>query len=162
MVVAVPPKAELEPGFSHWFGKLATFCKEVGLSLIYYASPATINELQDQKKQARSLTIDFKKFNDWDDFLILSRDLKPNDLFVIISSRKGHVSHHPFLNKVPQHLSKYFTANSFLIVYPKQLEHGVNMEDIEHVDGSLIETLSGNMGRLSKAAAYLKRFLSRK
>lgn len=162
MVVAVPPKAELEPGFSHWFGKLAIFCKEVGLSLIYYASAATITELQDQKKQTRSLTIDFKKFSDWDDFLILSRDLKPNDLFVIISSRKGHVSHHPFLNKVPQHLAKYFTANSFLIVYPKQLEHGVNMEDIEQVDGSLIETLSGNMGRLSKAAAYLKRFLSRK
>jgi Kef-type K+ transport system membrane component KefB len=162
MVVAVPPKAELEPGFSHWFSKLATLCKETGLTLIYHASPATITELQDQARQTRSLTVDFKKFIDWDDFLILSRDLRPNDLFVIVSSRKGHVSHNPFMNKVPQHLSKYFTANSFLLVYPKQLEHGVNMEDIERADGALIETLSGNMGKLSKAAAYLKRFLSRK
>lgn len=162
MVVAVPPKAELEPGFSHWFLKLATLCKEAGLSLIYHASQATITELHDQARQAHSLTIDFRKFTDWDDFLILSRDLKPNDLFVIVSSRKGHVSYNPFLNKVPQHLSKYFSANSFLIVYPKQLEHGVNMEDIEHADGALMETLSDNMGRLSKAATYLKRFLSRK
>ena len=162
MVVAVPPKAELEPGFAHWFMKLATLCKEAGLSVVFHASPATTMELQDQAKKAASLNIEFKKFMDWDDFLILSRELKPNDLFVIISSRKGHVSFNPFINKLPNYLSKYFSGNSFLIVYPKQLEHGVKMEDIDHVDSTLIETLSGNVGKLGKAAAYLKKFISGK
>ncbi len=162
LVAIVPPKAELEPGFPHWFGKLATLSREAGLSMVFHASEPTITELQDQAGKMHSLTIDYQKFSDWDDFLILSRQLRPNDLLVIISSRKGHVSYHPYLQKVPQYLSKYFTANSFLIVYPRQLEHGLNMNNIEHVDGTLIETLSGNVGKLGRAAAYLRRFLKRK
>lgn len=161
MVVVVPPRAELEPGFAHWFAKLTTICKEAGLSMIFYASPATMLELQDQKKKVHALDIDFIKFTNWDDFLIFSRELKPNDLFVIISSRKGHVSYISHLNRMPHYLSRYFSANSFLLVYPKQLEHGVKMEDIEHVDSTLIESISGNVSRLGRAMGLMKKVRSK-
>jgi Kef-type K+ transport system membrane component KefB len=159
MVVAVPPRAELEPGFSHWFVKLSTICKEAGMLLVFYASPATLLELQDQRKLVHALEIEFLKFTNWDDFLIFSRELKPNDLFVIISSRKGHVSFNSYLNKMPYYLTTYFTNNSFLLVYPKQLEHGVKMEDVEHVDSTLMETISGNVSRIGKAAQAVKRII---
>jgi len=158
----VPPRAELEPGFSHWFSKLTTICKEAGLSAVFYAAPATLKELQEQSASTQSLSIEFKRFVHWEDFLILSRELRTNDLFVIVSSRKGHVSFDQYLNKLPYYLSTYFTAHSFLIVYPEQLEHGVKMGDIEHADSALMETITGNVGKIGKAAAYLKKIISRK
>lgn len=162
MVVAVPPKAELELGFSHWFYKFATISREAGISAVFYGGPDTLKELQEQTANTRSTNMEFKRFSNWEDFLIFSREIKPNDLFVIISSRKGHVSFHSYLNKLPYFLSSYFTQNSFLLLYPEQLDHGVKMEDIEHFDSTLIETLSGKVGKLGKAAGYLRRILSRK
>jgi hypothetical protein len=148
MVVAVPPRAELEPGFAHWFVKLVTICKEAGMMLVFYASPATLLELQAQKNRVEAINAEFIPFTNWDDFLIFSRELKGNDIFVIISSRKGHVSYNNYLNKMHYYLSKYFTNNSFLLVYPKQLEHGVKMDDIEHVDSTLVETISDKVKKL--------------
>ena len=85
-----------------------------------------------------------------------------NDLFVIVASRKGHVSYTTYLDRVPYYLSTYFTTNSFILLYPKQLEHGVKMEDIAHVDSTLIETISDNVGKVGKVAGYLKRLLLKK
>lgn len=159
MVVAVPPKAELEPGFAHWFQKLSTISKESGIGGVFYGTPATLKEMQEHAAVLNYQNAEFKRFSNWDDFLIFSRELKANDLFVIVSSRKGHVSHHTQLDKMPYYLSSYFSHNSFMLLYPQQLEYGVKMEDIEHVDSTLIETISGNVGKVGRAAGYLRRVL---
>jgi hypothetical protein len=159
MVVAVPPKAELEPGFAHWFLKLSIVCKEAGMSVIYYGSPATLLELQNQANSTHAQQIEFRKFTRWDQFLSFSDELRANDLFVIIASRKGHVSFNNYMNKIPYYLSRYFNDYSFLLVYPKQLEHGVKMDDIEHVDSTLLETISGKVSNIGKAAASLRRII---
>lgn len=162
MVIAVPPKAELEPGFSHWILKLAILSKEAGLSVVFYGSPSTLKEMREQMAENRYAKVDYKPFDHWEDFLIFSRELKPNDLFVIIASRKGHVSYHPQLDKMSYYLSRYFNNNSFMLVYPKQVEHGLNMGDIEHVDSTLMESISGKVNKVGKAADYLRRWLFKK
>lgn len=162
MVVVVPPKAELEPGFSHWLLKMAIICKEAGISMVFYGDPMTLKELKHQLVKSIALNIEFKIFSKWDDFLFMSQELRPNDLFVIISSRRGHISYMPYLNKLPYYLTSNFQSNSYLLVYPKQLDLGVNMDDIEHADSNLIKSISGNVGRIRKAAGYLRKALSRK
>jgi Kef-type K+ transport system membrane component KefB len=162
MVVAVTPKAELEPGFAHWFGKLSTIAREAGLSIVFYAHPDTIRELKRQNQfSASPVKSEFHPFSQWEDFLILSRELKANDLFVIISSRRGHISYQPHLDKLSYYLTTYFTSGSFLIVYPRQLEFGVRMDDIQHVESSLLETITENVGKV-KAGGLLKRLFGRK
>ena len=162
MVVVVTPKAELEPGFSHWVSKLVTLSKEAGMSVLFYCDSLTLRELQEQNINAGLLKAEYKRFSDWKDFAIFSSELKANDLFVIISSRKGHVSYNNQLEKMPYYLSNYFQDNSFILLYPKQLEYGVKMEDIEHVDGTLIETISDNVSRVGRVAGYLKKWLFKK
>jgi hypothetical protein len=148
IVVAVSPKAELEPGFAHWFFRLVTLAKETGTSLAFYATPQSIVELQSQQQSmADSVPITYHGFVNWDDFLILHSMLKPNDLFVIITSRKDSVSYHPILEKLPYYLVNYFKTTSYMIIYPQQLERGVNMENLEAADGSLAETISENVLR---------------
>ena len=163
MLVVVTPRAELEPGFAHWFGKLATIAREAGLPLEVYAHPNTAKELQELNVHSKSeVKVEFNAFTQWEDFLIFSRELKSNDLFVIISSRKGHVSYQPHLDKLAYYLTNYFSQSSYIIVYPRQLEHGVKMDDIQHVDTNLIETLTENVGKVNRAGTYLKRLFSRK
>jgi len=163
MLVVVPPKAELEPGFTHWYHKLSTVAHEAGLSMHFYAHADTTRELKEfYAVSTRPVKTEWNYFSNWEDFLVLTRDLKTNDLFVIISSRKGHVSYNLHMEKLPYFLSNYFTQSSFILLYPKQMEYGVKMEDVQHFDSSLIETISENMNILSKAGGYFKKVFSPK
>lgn len=157
VVVAIPPKAETEPGFLHWLKKLMAIAKEATIPVNFYGTTET-NEAIGKITERTSATvkIQFTEFNNWDDFLIFSRELKVNDLFIIISSRKGHNSHIPQLNKLPYYLSNYFVKQSLIVLYPKQLELGINMGNIEQADSHLIETLSEQLGVIGKAGRYVR------
>jgi len=158
MVVVVTAKAELEPGFSHWFHKLTTIAKEAGLSIDFFAGQETIIALQEQQKQqSTEAKLFFQPFHRWEDFLIFSREVKKNDLLVIVSSRKGHVSYQPPLEKLPYYLSNYFTASSFIMLYPQQVERGLKMDDVQYVDSSLAETISDKVASVGKAKGIWKR-----
>jgi Kef-type K+ transport system membrane component KefB len=123
IVVVVTHKAELEPGFAHWFNKLATIAKEAGLTMDFHASIESLKELKDlYKLQKVESPIHFYEFSHWDDFLIFTREVRSDDLLVIVSSRRGHASYQQQLEKLPYYLSNYFKDNSFMMLYPQQLE----------------------------------------
>lgn len=157
VVVAMPPKAETEPGFLHWLRKLMMIAKEAAIPVNFYGTTAT-NEaiVKVIERNTEVIKISFTEFSNWDDFLIFSRELKHNDLFIIVSSRKGHDSYVPQLNKLPYYSSNYFMEQSLIILYPKQLESGINMGDIEQADSHLIETISEQLGIIGKAGKYVK------
>jgi len=43
-----------------------------------------------------------------------------------------------------------------IILYPKQLESGINMGDIEQADSNLIETISDQIDTIGKAGKYVR------
>jgi Kef-type K+ transport system membrane component KefB len=163
MIIAVTPRAEMEPGFVHWYRKLYTIAKESGISIKFFANDETIEELEElNESNKNSVKSEFIPFRNWDDFLIFSGELKPDDLFVIISSRKGQVSFSPYLDKLSYYLNNYFKNNSFILLFPKQLEIGIKMHDVQHVDGELIETFAGKEGVVNKAGTFIKNIFSKK
>ena len=153
MVVLVTPKAELEPGFGDWFSKLITVVKEAGLTLSFYAVAETIAELKYQQELINaSVPVTFNEFSNWEDFLFFTGILKQDDLFSIITSRNGHVSYNAISEKLPYYLTKYFAANSFILIYPKQLE---NLADAN------LKPLEENIELLDKAGNYVKRIFTK-
>ncbi|MGN6617968.1 MAG: cation:proton antiporter domain-containing protein [Ilyomonas sp.] len=161
MVVVVPPKAEMEPGFIHWFEKLIIVAKEGGLQSLFYATPATINYLRQANNSVSPLKIVYNEFFNWEDFLIFSKIVKPNDLFVIVTSRKGHASYLSQFDKLPYYLIKYFVDNSFIMLYPSQLENGL-IQDIPHTDTALFDTIASRSGVLKKAGNVVKGIFGQK
>lgn len=163
MVVVVTKNAELEPGFPHWFRKLAIISRESGVALEFFATGDTIQELKEQQSllKAESKML-YHHFSNWDDFLIFTREVKKNDLLVIVSSRKGHISYHGHLEKLPYYLSTYFSANSFIMLYPQQLERGYQGHDLRSVDGSLAETVSEKVVSVGRVSGFFKRLLKKK
>jgi Kef-type K+ transport system membrane component KefB len=163
IISVVTLKAELEPGFSHWFLKLCTIAKESGLPVEFYAGSETLSALQHlQTVHKIEVKTGFHQFTKWDDFLIFSREANKNDLLLIVSSRKGHVSYQPQLEKLPHYLSNYFTANSFIMLYPKQVEYGIKMNDVQFVDGSLVETISDKVVKVAKVKGLFKKIFKSK
>ncbi|SKB68746.1 cation:proton antiporter [Dyadobacter psychrophilus] len=160
IVVAIPPAGSNDPGFLHWLGKLITLAKLNAMPIQFYASARTIKAINGIiARKTTTVEVQFSVFSAWDDFLIFSRELKIDDLFVIVSARKGSASYLSQLEKLPGYLSNYFQEQSLLLIYPKQLESGINMSDIEQADGALIGTLSEKLGSLTKAARYLRKML---
>lgn len=157
IVAVVPAKAELEPGFIHWIEKLYTIAREAALPLVFYADEPTIEALKSVGQPGKiSVNKTFQLFENWDDFLILSRELKQNDLFLIISSRKGHVSYIKQLDKLPYYLHRYFSSYSLIMLFPKQLELGIDREDVDKTDGNLIEAIADRISTVSKAGSFIK------
>ena len=160
ILVAVPPKAEYEPGFYHWFDKIYTLAKSTGLSLTFYGngdSLRSISQLNEQK--TAKLKIGLAPFSDWGEFLIFSREIKKDDLFIVITSRRGYLSYNNDLDRVPYQLVKHFANNSFIILYPRQLEYGADLET-HHMDNTLINPLPDNLDVLNKAGDYVKKIFT--
>ncbi len=163
IVVAVTPNAELEPGFAHWLGKITAISKEAVLPIVFYTKDDTAAKIQSYNQQSsRPAIAAYKQFENWADFLIFTSELKQDDLFVMVSSRRGHVSYNSYLEKLPYNLSTYFQKNSYIILYPKQMEHGVKMEDVQHVDTTLIDTLAEQVEVVHRAGDYIRNVFRKK
>jgi Kef-type K+ transport system membrane component KefB len=152
IIVTVPSNAEFEQGFLHWFRRLQTMSKAIGLPLNIYANQPTIKILKDTNSANPSpLAIEFNVFDNWDDFLIFSREVKKDDLFVIVSSRRGGISYMPQIDKLPEYLVKYFKLNSYMIIYPEQIEEN---------SISNFHTVEEGIELLDKAGSYVKKIFT--
>ncbi len=153
IVVAVPPNANYELGFQHWFSRLRNIAKETSLPLLMYADNETIGMLQQINASGKPYNqVTYKPFLDWDEFLVFTREVKQDDLFIIISSRKGHLSHNSHMAKLPRYLTKYFTNNSYIILYPAQLQNYSNTD---------LKPLEENVELIEKAGNYVRKIFSR-
>ncbi len=161
MIIAITSYAELEPGFHHWLNRLSTIAKAGALPIHFFANELTIQELKKNNKYAQiQAEVSYKLLPDWQDFLVMSGELKANDFFVIISSRKGYISYNENLERIPYYLSKYFNQYSSLIIYPKQLPED-NLEQKEH-DHFLLDALADKVQVVNKAGSYLSKIFKKK
>lgn len=131
-LVIVPDKAEKEIGFPFWIIKTWNIARNSGAKIVFYSSIDTQKVIREiQSKHPIECT--FKEFSDWDDFLILSRDIEANDNLIVILSRKDKPSYTPSMQRIPSYLNKYFEGNSYILVYPIQVGVGeTSMMDISN------------------------------
>lgn len=122
IIIAVPPKAEYEAGFQKWVEHFCRMGGTLGCRVHFFANEETIVQLQAlvKKKYGQTLT-DFSRLDDWGDLLILTGQVNYDHLLVVISARRGSISYDSSFEKLPAQLSKYFSNNSLIVLYPDQL-----------------------------------------
>lgn len=118
-LIIIPELAEKEIGFNQIIFRLRNVTQNTGAATVFYGSEATLNALK-KLLAKKSGEASYIEFNDWDDFLIIFRDIKPDDTMWIILSRKEGLSYAPAMARIPKYLNKYFQANSFVLAYPVQ------------------------------------------
>ena len=139
IVVFVPQKAEYETGFQMWverIGNLATqlACRVEFIS--YHETSAYIRGVLAADKY--TIRTDFLEMKSWDDFIIYSSRIQDDDLLVVIGARPASVSFSSDLENIPMYLSRYFSRQNLLVIYPEQFGKDAEMP-------APIDALSQNM-----------------
>ncbi len=122
IVVAVPPKAEYEAGFSKWVEHVCRMGSTLDCRVHFFANEETTRPLKALVLDKYSLAkADFSLLDDWDDLLILTGQVNYDHLLIIISARRGAISYDSSFEKLPSQISRYFANNSLIVLYPDQL-----------------------------------------
>lgn len=161
VVVVSPPLAELEFGFDVWLQKVFKLAQELSIPIVHYGDEKTQDALRNQiVKRSLTAAVSYINFTDWEDFLILSREIQSDDLLVMVSARKGAVSYLSALDNIPMKLEKHFEVNNKLIIYPQQNIHHLINESFEDISSGpltkgieAIEQLGKGIGSIFKKSA---------
>lgn len=121
IVVAVPPKAEYEPGFAKWVSHVLRMASVLGCRIHFHADKKTLllierllrkNPVRDKSKLCL--------LDSWDDLLMLSTEVNYDHLLVIVSARRGSISYQNSFEKLPTQIGRYFSNSSLIVLYPDQ------------------------------------------
>lgn len=118
-VAIIPEQAEKEIGFASVIQKLDNVARNTGSKLIFYGAADTLASIREVLSKANAETT-YNEFNDWDDFLILFRDIKKDDDIWVMLSRKNGFSYNNIMPQIPRYLNRYIKDNNFVLTYPAQ------------------------------------------
>ena len=124
-LVVIPVQAEKEAAFPQWVARVWNVIQNTGAKAIFYGSSDTLGRLKTLLGK-RGGEMEFTEFSDWEDFLIVFRDVHKDDNLWIVMSRHNGISFNPSMNRIPGYLNKYFQQNSFILVYPLQANASAN------------------------------------
>jgi len=114
-VLLIPANAELEQGFNDWYFRIIQISTNTGNRFEILANQQTIEYLKKQKKTSTNLN--FKEFDNFEDFLVISREISEDTMLIINLSRKDGISYQQSMDKISSYLNKYFSRTSFILVY---------------------------------------------
>ncbi|HRE23471.1 MAG TPA: cation:proton antiporter [Bacteroidia bacterium] len=160
IVVAIPPLAEHENGFGLWLTKLAKLAQELSIPIHGYCNEVTEKSIRRYfNKEKISASLHISLFSDWDDFLVLARNIHADDFVVLVSARRGATSYMSILDGLPLKIEKHFSVNSRLIIYPQQYDGNTNLENYSEVSA---ETLNRGIEVVQKIGKEIGSMLKKK
>ena len=121
--VAVPSRAEFEPGFYRWVERLSRMARNLDCRIQFHGrmeALSLINEfIKNRYPEVRS---DYTLMNHWNEMPQIASQIAPDHMFVVVTARKGTVSHKTALERLPEELTRFFSGTNLMIIFPDQ--HG--------------------------------------
>lgn len=134
LLVAVPRYAEKEHDFISCFGLVRRLSSQIGAKVVFYTNPDTQQALQAFcRRKGKYLRASYREMEDWEDVLMLAKQMLPDDMIVMIAARPSTPSYNPLFEQIPDMLDRFFTGHSYLLVLPEQ-EAGRTDTDILQTD----------------------------
>ena len=126
--VAVPSKAEFEPGFYRWLERLARLAANLECRLQFHGRQQTMQliaaYLQGSHPGVRAM---YTPMEHWNELPQLATAVDADHLFVVVTARKGTVSYKAALEHLPEELAQNFSGKNLMIIYPDQYGEAANM-----------------------------------
>ena len=91
----VPDKAQFEVGFRQWVRAVANLTRQIGCRIVLTVptTPAAPSR-QCFRSTAMRINRSYNKMEGYDDFILLSAKIAPDDLLVVVDARRGlHIIH---------------------------------------------------------------------
>lgn len=117
----VPHKAEFEQGFIHWMKRLALLTRQISCVVEVHGGSDTLAAMKRYwDKHEPNLQAVYHEYVSWTDLLPLAHDTRSDHLAVFVCARRGTISYHNYLERLPDQIERYFSARSVLLLYPMQ------------------------------------------
>ena len=130
LLVAVPLYAEKEHDFISCFGLVRRLSSQLGARVVFFTNEQTQKALQAFcRRKGKYLRASYREMENWEDVLIIAKQMLPDDMIVLINARPSTPSYNPLFEQVPKMLTQFFSDHSYMVVYPEQ-ETGNVVQDL--------------------------------
>ena len=119
--VAVPSRAEYEPGFYRWVERLCRFVGAIGCRIVFNGRDDTlilIRQYIDHKH--KSVRAEYVPMQKWVGLVELAENTDINEMLVVVTARQGTVSYKPALERLPEELTAHYHGTNLMIIFPDQ------------------------------------------
>ena len=119
--VAVPSRAEFEPGFYRWLERLSRIAGNLECRIQFHGRTETLSLVNEYiKNRHPQVRADYSNMDHWNELPKLANDVADDHLFVIVTARKGTVSYKNALEYLPDEIQRYFNGKNLVIIFPDQ------------------------------------------
>ena len=119
--VAVPSRAEFEPGFYRWLERFARLAGNLDCRIEFHGREDTLQLIAEYvKNRHHKVRATYVEMKHWNELPQLASAIADDHLFVVITARKGTVSYKTALERLPEELTRFFSGTNLIIVFPDQ------------------------------------------
>ena len=119
--VAVPSRAEFEPGFYRWLERLSRMAENLECRVRFHCRAETQALIQEYiRKRHPEVRAEYQLMAHWNELPLLAREVADDHMFVVITARKGTISYKSALERLPDELTQYYQGKNLMIIFPDQ------------------------------------------
>lgn len=119
--VAVPSRAEFEPGFYRWLERLARLAGNLDCRILFHGRQDSLKVIEEFLVAVHpSVRAEYNSMEHWNHLPTLASQVQAEDMFVVITARKGTISYKSAMDRLPDELSAHFRGRNLMIVFPDQ------------------------------------------
>ena len=127
--VAIPSRAEFEPGFYRWLERLARMAGNLECRIAFHGRNETLQLVNEFiRNRFPSVRAEYEEMAHWKDLPTLGSQVREDHLFVIVTARKGTISYKTAMERLPEELNKFIKGKTIMIIFPDQ--YGSEMDDM--------------------------------
>ena len=126
--VAVPSRAEFEPGFHRWIDRLARLAGNLDCRIQFHGRQDTLGLINQHIQNVYpDIRVDYHLMQHWNQLPELAQKINEDHLFVVITARKGTVSYKSVFDKLPTELQRFYQRQNLMIIFPDQYGEPMNV-----------------------------------
>ena len=146
--VAVPSRAEFEPGFHRWLERLSRLAEQLDCRIQFHGRQESLTLIAEYiNNRHPNVRAEYTQMEHWNELPQLAADISEDHLFVVVTARKGTISYKNALERLPDELQAHFSGKNLMIIFPDQF--GVQKEERmsfteaqHHEENSIYENIS--------------------
>lgn len=119
--VAVPSRAEYEPGFYRWLERVSRMVTRLGCRILFHGRDESLSLIRTfLSNRFPSIRADYAIMQHWNDFKSLASQVEEHQMLVVVTARPGTVSYKSAMERLPDELTTYYKYKNVMIIFPDQ------------------------------------------
>lgn len=127
--VAVPSRAQFEPGFYRWLERLCRLGCNLECHTEFFGREDVLPLIENYVlTRHHDMRVSYTRMAHWAEMPSLAASISADNLFVVVTARKGTVSYKNALEFLPDEITRHFSGSNIMIIFPDQ--HGDAMDEM--------------------------------